>query len=64
MLALEQRQIKIQEALLSKAHDDIALQPVPGGPSSLDDSEQLPVGWSRIPQSSWVSCPIGSPVVM
>ncbi|CAE6482056.1 unnamed protein product [Rhizoctonia solani] len=31
-------------------------------PTTSDEDEQLPTGWYQIPQSSWVPCPIGTPI--
>ncbi|KAH7340513.1 Las1-domain-containing protein [Rhizoctonia solani] len=31
-------------------------------PAMSGESEQLPAGWYQIPQSSWASCPIGTPI--
>lgn len=66
MLALEERQKQLREALQHRTPTEAASESSVSRPtvSNQDEDDELPAGWSRTPQSSWVSCPIGAPVAV
>ncbi|CAE6520310.1 unnamed protein product [Rhizoctonia solani] len=61
MEELEDRQRQLEQTLLGNARTDPNQRPS-GSPATHDENEQLPPGWHQIPQSSWVPCPIGTPI--
>ncbi|CUA72480.1 Pre-rRNA-processing protein las1 [Schizosaccharomyces pombe 972h-] [Rhizoctonia solani] len=60
MNELEDRKRQLEQMLLHSAQ----AEPVQHTPNTLTgpEDEQLPAGWHQIPQSSWVPCPIGTPI--
>ncbi|KAF8682463.1 Las1-like [Rhizoctonia solani] len=60
MKELEDRQRQLEQALLRSSEPESNQHS--SNSVSAHEGEQLPPGWYQIPQSSWVPCPIGTPI--
>ncbi|KAJ1310142.1 hypothetical protein OPQ81_006887 [Rhizoctonia solani] len=61
MKELEERKRQLEQMLLPTIQPESRQHPS-NSPAPSEGNEQLPPGWCQIPQSSWVPCPIGTPI--
>ncbi|EUC67296.1 Las1-domain protein [Rhizoctonia solani AG-3 Rhs1AP] len=60
MNELEERKRQLEQMSLCNSRTESVQHP--SNSPAQPDEEQLPLGWHQIPQSSWVPCPIGTPI--